>query len=308
MASSRRALVIRGGAIGDFIVTLPAIKLLRESIANCRVELLGYPGIAELAVVAGLADSVRNLEHRTMALLFVPNAPLDEDLSAWLKSFNIVVSYLYDPDGIVRANMERLGVRTYLDAPHRIIEGQGHATRQFAKPLESLAMYLEDPAPRIVAEGAGAPSRCIAIHPGSGSLKKNWSLAHWCRVIQELREHPLVLVTGEAERERGVIDQVREQCPGLDIEHWDSLPLAELARRLPSCSAFLGHDSGVSHLAAACGVPCHLFFGPTDPSTWAPLNAGVVVHRVATHNLDHLGWEEGWNALRAFICDRPSLC
>jgi ADP-heptose:LPS heptosyltransferase len=308
MASSRSALVIRGGAIGDFIVTLPAIKLLRDSIADCRIEVLGYPGIADLAVVAGLAESTRSLEHRSMALLFVPNAKLDDELCDWLKSFNVIVSYLYDPDGIVRANMERIGVKTYLDAPHRVIDGQGHAADQLAKPLESLAMYLEDPAPRIVAPNADASSPRIAIHPGSGSIKKNWSLDHWCRVMHELREHPLVVITGEAERERGVIDQVRSTCTGLNIEHWESLPLVELARRLPSCSAFLGHDSGISHLAAACGVPCHLFFGPSDPSTWAPANEGVVVHRVASQNLNDLGWEEGWGALRAFVCDRRVMC
>jgi len=308
MASSRSALVIRGGAIGDFIVTLPAIKLLRDSIADCQIEVLGYPGIADLAVVAGLAESTRSLEHRSMALLFVPNAKLDDELCDWLKSFNVILSYLYDPDGIVRANMERIGVKTYLDAPHRVIDGQGHAAHQLAKPLESLAMYLDDPAPRIVAPNAEARSPRIAIHPGSGSIKKNWSLNHWCRVMQELREHPLVVITGEAERERGVIDQVRSTCADLNIEHWDGLPLVELARRLPSCSAFLGHDSGISHLAAACGVPCHLFFGPSDPGTWAPANADVVVYRVASQNLDHLAWQEGWSALRAFVCDRRVMC
>ncbi len=278
--NSRRALVIRGGAIGDFIVTLPAIKLLRDSIADCAIEVLGYPGIADLAVAAGLAESTRSLEHRSMALLFVPNAPLEEELCAWLKSFNVVVSYLYDPDGRVRANMERIGVKTYLD----------------------------NPAPRLQVANAEPRRQRIAIHPGSGSIKKNWSIDHWCRVLQELREQSLVLITGEAERERGVVDQIRTACPGLHFEHWDSLPLIELARRLPGCAAFLGHDSGISHLTAACEVPCHLFFGPTDPATWAPPNAGVVVHRAATGNLSDLDWKDGWASIRAFVCDKLALC
>lgn len=304
----RRALVIRGGAIGDFVVTLPAIKLLRDSIADCRVEVLGYPGIADLAVAAGLAESVRSLEHRSMALLFVPNAKLDEALCEWFKSFNVIVSYLYDPDGIVRGNMERMGVKTYLDAPHRVVEGEGFAAQQLAKPLESLAMYLDDPAPRIQVANAEPRSGRIAIHPGSGSIKKNWSIDHWCRVVNEWKDRQLVVITGEAERERGVVDQIRASCPGVAFEHWDSLPLVELARRLPACAKFVGHDSGVSHLAAACGVPCHLFFGPTDPVTWAPPNAGVVVHRAASGNLADLSWEEGWKAICAFVCDNDAMC
>jgi ADP-heptose:LPS heptosyltransferase len=243
-----------------------------------------------------------------MALLFVPGAKLDEALCEWLLSFNVVVSYLYDPDGIVKANMERIGVKTYLDAPHRVVEGQGTAAQQLARPLESLAMYLDDPAPRIAMPNAEPPSRKIAIHPGSGSIKKNWSIDHWCGVIRELKNPELVLITGEAERERGVEDQIQATCPGIAFEHWDSLPLVELARRLPSCAAFLGHDSGVSHLAAACGVPCHLFFGPTDPATWAPPNEGVEALRPATKNLADLGWDEGWSAIRAFICDKHALC
>jgi len=304
----RRILIIRGGAIGDFILTLPAIKLVRDTIADTHIEVLGYPAITELAVAAGIADSTRSIEHRSHALLFVPGAKLDDALVEWLKSFSVIVSYLHDPDGIVRGNMERIGVRTYLDAPHRVEEGQGHAASQLARPLESLAMYLDDPAPRIQVANAEVRSPRVAVHPGSGSIKKNWSLDHWCRVLHELRDHPLVLITGEAERERGITDAVRDACPDLNIEHWDSLPLVELARRLPACSAFLGHDSGISHLAAACGVPCHLFFGPTDPATWAPANENVVVHRVSTRNLDDLSWQEGWFAIRAFVCDRHRLC
>lgn len=301
---SRRALVIRGGAIGDFILTLPAIKLLRDSIPGCHIEVLGYPGIADLAFASKIIDVTHNIEHRNMAMLFVPNATLDEAWCEWLRSFNVVVSYLYDPDGIVRANLQRIGVKTFFDAPHRVIDGQGHAAQQLAQPLESLAMYLDDPAPRIVVPNAEPRANRIAIHPGSGSLKKNWSVDHWKRVIDALHDQTLVLITGEAERERGITDAFA----GCNVEHWDSLPLVELARRLPACAAFLGHDSGVSHLAAACGVPCHLFFGPTDPDTWAPKNENVHVHRVTTGDLNDLPWEEGWASLHSFICRQHTVC
>jgi len=62
-----RVLVIRGGAIGDFILTLPAIRLLREGLPNPHLEVLGYPGIASLATAAGFADAVRSIEHGAMA-------------------------------------------------------------------------------------------------------------------------------------------------------------------------------------------------------------------------------------------------
>ena len=48
-----------------------------------------------------------------------------------------------------------------------------------------------------------------------------------------------------------------------------------MACEVQQCDLFLGHDSGISHLAAACGLPAVLLFGPTDPRIWAPQNPKV---------------------------------
>lgn len=285
-----RILVIRGGAIGDFILTLPAIRLIRETLSGCHVEILGYPGIMELAVKAGLADSVRSLEHRSMALLFAKGAPLDPALVEYLLSFNVIVSYLFDPDGVLRGQLEVIGVKTLLECPHSVKPSKGHAAVQLAKPLEKLAMYLDEPDWRTPLfarpEAASKPIR-IALHLGSGSTQKNWALENWQVVtatIQEQRpELELVLITGEAELERGV------SVSGFKAtEHWHALPLPELADRLATCDFFLGHDSGISHLASACGVPCLLLFGPTNPDIWAPPQRGVSVIRAEKGDWEQL--------------------
>ena len=49
-----RILVIRGGALGDFILTLPAIRLLRDNFRNCALHILGYRHIAILAQRSGI--------------------------------------------------------------------------------------------------------------------------------------------------------------------------------------------------------------------------------------------------------------
>jgi ADP-heptose:LPS heptosyltransferase len=223
-----------------------------------------------------------------MARLFAPKAPAEGALADYFRSFNLIVSYLYDPDGHFRGNMERIGVKTFLACPHRVVAGNGHAAEQLAKPLESLAMYLEDPAPHIaVAEPRAThppmDRPIVALHPGSGSLKKNLPVEHWIAAGRALSmASPLVrlaLITGEAEHERGMTARLREGWQGLDYLHWDQLPLTTLAGHFSGTAAFVGHDSGISHLAAACGVPCLLFFGPTDPLTWAPRNPGVQVVR-----------------------------
>jgi heptosyltransferase-3 len=303
-----RVLVIRGGAIGDFILTLPAIRLLRESIPGCHLEVLGYKPITELAVAGGLADATRHLEHASMAKLFVPNAVLDDALLAWLQSFNLIVSYLYDPDGILRANMERTGVKTYLDCPHHVLPGKGHAAEQLARPLEKLAMFLEDSAPLIRVPGSDEipkDKKVLAVHPGSGSLRKNLPVAQWIALGKELsKSHAalrLALITGEAEHERGITAQMREGWSGIEFLPWDQRPLVEVASLLTGCTGFVGHDSGVSHLAAACGVPCLLFFGPTDPVTWAPKNAGVRVVVEPSGNLGEMPFGTVWARVREFL-------
>ncbi|MDZ4286425.1 MAG: glycosyltransferase family 9 protein [Prosthecobacter sp.] len=292
-----RVLVIRGGAIGDFILTLPAIRLIRESIPGCHLEVLGYPGIVDLAVSAGLAEAVRSLEHRTMAPLFAKGAVIDEALVDYLCSFSLVVSYLYDPDGHLRASLERVGVKTLVECPHRVEPNKGHAAEQLAKPLEALAMYL-DPEdwkrPMMAGSGMRTPGTSVrvGIHPGSGSEKKNWPLANWLllgrEILAEIPSARLVLITGEAEAERGVTEQLRLAWDGLPYDHWEGLPLTDLAARFSTCDVFVGHDSGISHLAATCGVPCVLLFGPTDPVLWAPPQPGVKVLRAPNGDLTHL--------------------
>ncbi len=296
-----RLLVIRGGAIGDFILTLPAIRLLRENIAGCHLEVLGYPGIVELAVKAGLADATRSLGDPRLALLFAPGASIDPELVSYLTGFNLVVSYLFDPDGILRANLERIGVKTLIDWPQRVLSGAGHASEQLAKPLQKLAMFLEEPqwrAPLFPTPPPSVGRRHFAIHLGSGSTTKNWAVDHWHRLASDLqKEHPetrITFISGEAEAERGTA-----QSAGFD--HWHALPLPELAERLASCQLFLGHDSGISHLASACGVPSILLFGPTDPATWAPPQPAVQVLRAPMGDLKHLPYEAVRDTVLAWL-------
>ena len=64
-----------------------------------------------------------------------------------------------------------------------------------------------------------------------------------------------------------------------------NLPLPTLAALLARCAAYFGHDTGISHIAAAAGTPSTLLFGPTDPATWAPQGAHVRVISAAGGNL-----------------------
>jgi len=291
--TSPAILVIRGGAIGDFLLTLPAIRLLREGLpVPPRLHILGYSGVADIAVQAGFADAARSIEHGSLAPFFAPGAPLDPALTAYFAGFDFVISYLYDPDEHFSGNLRRCGVRNLLPGPHRIEESDGlPAAAQLARPLESLALYLDRPWVSLGLSGPEpTPPYRIAVHPGSGSPRKNWGYERWAETLGYLRDAlgadgSFLVVSGEAEA--GTIRDFLALLDARSIPHEPlaSLPLPELARRLAACHLFLGHDSGISHLAAAADVPCLLLFGPTDPAIWAPGNPQVQTLRAPSGQL-----------------------
>ncbi|MGI8889817.1 MAG: glycosyltransferase family 9 protein, partial [Chthoniobacterales bacterium] len=215
-------------------------------------------------------------------------------------SFQQVVSYLFDPDGIFEANLRRAGVRQLVVGSPRI-SGPEHAARQLARPLEQLALYLENPAPSILPnENHKTINGLIGLHPGSGSEKKNWPLDRFVRLaaslLEETRNLRLLFVGGEADAER--MAHLSRSLPNERVERAENLALPELARRLQGCAVFVGHDSGVSHLAAAVGVPCLLLFGPTDPAVWAPANRDVRVLRAADRTMAGIELSDVISALR----------
>jgi heptosyltransferase-2 len=280
-----RILVIRGGAIGDFILTLPALRLLREAFPDAHLEILGYRHIAALAVGRYYADSARSIEYGPLAGYFARMGTLDPELRGYFGSFQQIISFLFDPDGIFEANLARSSVNHYL-AAHTKLDDSDHAARQLARPLERLALYLEDPAARLhlTAEDHAFADTflreqsepLLALHPGSGSPRKNWPLTHWRTLIaQLLRDHRHLLIAG-GEADAATLEALATEFgPRLLLAR--DLPLPQLAAVLARCTHFLGHDSGISHLAAAAGTPCTLLFGPTDPRIWAPANSHVCV-------------------------------
>jgi heptosyltransferase-3 len=279
-----RILVIRGGAIGDFILTLPAIKLLRDRFPESHIEILGSTHIAVLAEKRFYADAVRSIESGLLARFFAKDSELPADLADYFGSFDLIVSYLFDPDGIFEANLRRCRIRTFIAGPAKL-DNREHAAFQLARPLEALGLHLENSAAHIyptqedrsVARNYLGESRpFIALHPGSGSESKNWPIENWTELGDLLLSagHHLLVIAGEADEKRvRILESPWSGRPVRFVRNW---PLPHLAALLEDC-VFVGHDSGISHIAAAVGARCILLFGWTDPAIWAPANENVTV-------------------------------
>lgn len=282
---SGRILVIRGGAVGDFILTMPAIRLLRENFPEAHIEILGYPAITKLACDAFHADATRSIEYGPMAGFFSRKSVLQPQLAEYFAGFHQVISYLYDPDWIFETNLRLAGVKNLLIGPGRLTE-QIHAAHQLARPLEQLALFLGDPFARFFptaedeAETAFFLKRMdrpfVAIHPGSGSIRKNWPLKRWSELIPRIQRAGFQVLITAGEADESVAGPL-EKCFRIPVAR--NLPLRTLGAILSQAVLYIGNDSGISHLAAASGCRCILLFGPTDPGIWAPRNPDVAVIR-----------------------------
>jgi heptosyltransferase-2 len=304
-ATRGRILVIRGGAIGDFILTLPAIAALRAQFPEAHLEVLGYPHIAQIAQLGGVVDRVQPIEARGLAGFFAAGGQLDLATADYFARFDIIVSYLFDPDLIFQTNVAQCSRAQFIVGPHRPNEAERiHATQVYLKPLERLAIFDADAVPRLPVPPAPGTSgrQTIALHPGSGSEKKNWPEQNWATLMQRLITETsagLLIVGGEAEGNR--LERLAKLLPAERIDVARSWPLAELAGRLQSCTVFLGHDSGISHLAAASGVPTLVLWGDTIEEIWRPQGERVVVVR-ETGGLGSLSVERVWRE----FCDHLS--
>ena len=288
-----KILFIRGGALGDFIVTLPTLRLLRQKWPDAHIEVLGHPHLAEIAVHRHYLNGVRSVNHGPLSAFFTPRAVLDPSWMDYVGSFDLVLSYFYDPDELFLHNLQRCQPGDIYTHSPRVPEDFGRpAARYFAGILEPLGLALADdaasdvfPSPadldaaRAFLNGLKPGTRVVAIHPGSGSETKNWPPQSWAelgrRLTEAFPEVALLVVEGEADAAPAqAVVQAWKDLPHLRAR---LLPLTILAALLRESVLFLGHDSGITHLAAASrrDLPVIALFGPTDPTVWAPPRAGV---------------------------------
>ena len=232
-----------------------------------------------MAVDAGLVRAVHALESPGLAMFFTPNGAFDLEWREFFARYAIVVSYLYDPDDIFEENVKSCGVGQFIAARHRPDETKAiHASEVFLKPLEQLTIFDGDPVARLAIDSDEPSGNCLAIHPGSGSVSKNWPEEKWRELIEYLLAKTtlqLLLIGGEAEGEK--LQRLTSGLLEERLELAEHVPLNRLAKRLAKCCGFIGHDSGVTHISSALGLPTLVLWGPSREAIWRPLGERVRV-------------------------------
>lgn len=282
--------------MGDLILTLPLIKILQEEGAFA-VDLLVNRSFVSLLE----QDPAWALDDPKLASFFIRGERPAADWRDYFRRYHTVISYLSDPDEIFALHLRAAGVQNFIRAPHQVTERR-HATEQLiASPLRALKLPVRHRLPEIpllpAVEKLGQRSNSlVVVHPGSGSRTKNWAIENWISLLRGCLEknRPVLVVGGEADqREIASLRQAFDSGVAFAVNQ----PLTDLASRLAQAAIFVGHDSGVSHLAAAVRTKCLLLFGPTDPAIWAPLGEHVTVLRSASTKLEDLSLTDVLHAL-----------
>jgi heptosyltransferase-2 len=280
----KRILVIRGGAIGDFIFTLPVFEALKMRDPDAEVDVLGYAGIGELAVGRRHAANLRRVDGAEWAALFSPAGRLAETERRYLSGFDETYCIWPDADSVIGENLLRAGSRRVVSVDPGPVEGKGvHVVDHIARQCEKAGLAVQYREPhlypserdRIWAEHylrvTGAGDRpLLALSPGSGSPGKNWPAEHYAAVARRWvkRSRYALIVSGPAEEK--MTEELRRSLGEDGVFFLSNEPLPCLAATLERCEGFVGNDSGITHMAAAVRTPTLAIFGRTNPALWQP--------------------------------------
>jgi heptosyltransferase-3 len=280
-----RVLLIRAGALGDTLMLMPVISHLRK---KAEIILAGrYPGIDYIRpYVDGCIDiessgwhglfmegsgqhipSMPAVDH-VAAFISDPEGNVLKNLKAWLPSASINIFPVFPPED------NKIHIALYMA---QSIKAAGISIDPGRCIEDSLKMPLMADRHSFPRNGG------IVLHPGSGSRDKNYPPELWPEIINRLKDrYPdgskrIIMLLGPAEE--GMLSFFREAinqtdagliyCPGRDA----------LIDLLGQASLYIGHDSGVTHLAAMMGVPVIAIFRKSSPEQWKPLGPAVKIIR-----------------------------
>jgi heptosyltransferase III len=250
-----RRLLIRPGAIGDFILSLPAMECLCQGYVEVWTASQNVP----LARFAGGACSIAST-----GLDLVGITEPEPRLIERLHGFDSIISWYGSNRPEFQAEVRKHNLPfTFFPALPRDAAAL-HAADFYLAQARTIREGNFDDIPRIACPEAR--ENFAVIHPFSSSQKKNWPLARFRRLAAGLERRMPVRWC------RGPEDPPFEGA----VEIGD---LYKLGCWLAHARLYIGNDSGITHLAAAVGTPVLALFGPTDPWVWAPRGEHVRVAR-----------------------------
>jgi lipopolysaccharide heptosyltransferase III len=292
---AREALVIHPGALGDVLQAVPALRALATFDGGLRVSLAAQPRLATLLAGTGVVNEALSFEALGLDNLFA-DAPVSAALADRLDRYHVVVSWFGARAAPYPERLRALVPRAVLAPPVPDADDATPVWRHLLASLAALGPPLAGPrvaAPRaawraplavsrewrdrgraaVAALGAGRPT--VVVHAGAGGDWKRWPPDRFAEAIAGMVRGTgcaLVVHEGPADHEATRALGARLDALGVAPDRASlvepDLPL--LVGVFAGASAYLGGDSGVSHLAAAAGTPSVILYPEATRAGWAP--------------------------------------
>ncbi|MGE5539296.1 MAG: glycosyltransferase family 9 protein [Gemmatimonas sp.] len=274
-------LVIKLGALGDFVQALGPFAAIRRHHAGDRITLLTTPPFADLARASGFFDAVETCGR-----------PATLDVRGWarlLRVLNAGYARVYDLQTSDRSSFYRSLIAPFGARPEwsGIARGASHphanADRDLMHTIDrqrdqlAMAGIGDVPPPELSWANAdvtrfGLKRPYVLIVPGGSAHRpeKRWPADRFAALARRMTESGIVPVLLGGRDEADLLDTIARQAPGT-VSLAGKTNLLDIAALARGAKAAVGNDTGPMHLIAAAGIPAIvLFSAASDPALCAP--------------------------------------
>ena len=259
---SPRILIVRSGALGDMLLTLPLVASIRIRHPDAAITFLGNRACKRL-FPTGI--SCEPIDGQDWVWLFGNGS---EKIPPPAGFFHRAYVILNRPEDVVR-NLKRAGT-----ADVRVASSTPRPGKHLVEHLhEELGLLTPEPEPCLSHLAASIKEDLFWLHPGSGGPQKCVPLTVLAELAEDLAVRTgwkLAVTAGEEDEFLRNSPQWADLVQSPHALFLDRKPLTELVAQLRGARLFIGNDSGIAHLATGLGIPSAVFFVSTDPDQWAP--------------------------------------
>lgn len=308
---AQRGVIIQPGAIGDCILTLPLAVFMKEVLGLGGVDIIGHSEYVGILPGRTCIDSISSIDSIELHRLFVETKEFNltdrDPLIHIFSAYSWIATFIGEPDSNFEQNLiftancsHSAEVITLSLKPPKSFSG--HLTDFYIQyfinhsdlPLESWnvphtecliktnEMDILQGNELLKEIGLGTGKKLVVIQPGSGGLHKCWHLDNFLVIAQKLNSEGIevIFLLGPAELERFSTAEIKK----IDniSKYVRDLSLEQVVELLCHANAFIGNDSGITHLAAGMGIRTLAVFGPTKPAIYKPIGPDVIVFKENT--------------------------
>lgn len=281
----KKILLLRTEHIGDYILSIPAIKVLREQFPKARIDLVVGPWNKELAEATPYIDKAiifnnplieRNITY--IKLLKELTFGLLKYLKFFRKinkeNYNLLINFsnrkisnlfLKFIKADVKISGTEKGVRRIQEDKRclELVHGENDTGRIHLKFTENQKKKVE----KFIK--TNRLNKFYIIHPITPITEKNWPIERWAKICKKLNKN-FVFIGSKKEKDnisKLIKDNNLDNC----YNSAGLFSLLETFYLIEKSEKFIGLDSGPLHLAKLTKTPIIAIFGPTDEKIWGPI-------------------------------------